>query len=570
MIRIIYDTIKMSSVNEKKLVRYQLGGLPLLHSIIQRMGLREILSPYLQSHGNDKVPVVDTLILLIYNLALGKEPLYKLEEWMNRIDKHCIHLSQYTEQTFGDDRFGRGLDKLYEADRASMMTDIVLAVAKEFDIQMDRIHNDSTSIKAYGQIPGKTKSGLELRRGHSKDHRPDLKQLVFTLSISADGAVPIHYKSYSGNRTDDTTHIETWEKLKKMTGTAKFLYVADCKVCTNEQLDYIVGKGGRVITIIPETWKEVSDFKETLRKSPRNKVEIWRKQKSRKKGETEYFSCFEGNHKTYKQNYNIHWIFSNEKKKRDHFSREERLKKAEQALTELNVKLNTYHLKEESDIRTAIKKILKENGAECFLVVQLGQIEEKSQHQLNKGRPGHQTQYQTITKLLYTLTWYREKNNLEAERRIDGIFPLLSTDHSLNSKEVLQSYKYQPVLEKRFSQLKSIHNAAPLFFKNIERVEANMFLFFVSLMVQSLLEREIRNKMKEQSISSLNIYPEDRESKFPTTNCIMNAFNGISRYEIIQDNKVTESYKDELSETQLNILSLMGMKQKDFWNFQKK
>ena len=560
----------MSSVNEKKLFRYQLGGLPLLHSIIQRIGLREILSGYLSSHGNEKVPIVDTLILLVYNLALGKEPLYKLEEWVERIDKQCIHLSEYAEQAFGDDRFGRGLDKLYEADRASMMTEIVLAVAKEFDIQMDRIHNDSTSVKAYGQIPGKTKSGLELRRGHSKDHRPDLKQLVFSLSISSDGAIPVHYKSYSGNRTDDTTHIETWKMLRKMSGKASFLYVADCKVCTDEQLTYIVEQGGRVVTIIPETWKEVSDFKEKLRKNPRSKKEIWRKQKPRSKKEIEYFSCFDGDHKTYKRGYNIHWIFSSEKKKRDQSSREDRLKKAEQEFTELNTKLNAYHLKEKSDINAAVETILKENRVESFFVVQLGQTEERSKRQLKKGRPGVQTQYQIQTRSLYTLTWYRDKNNLEAEHRLDGIFPLLSTDSTLSSKEVLQGYKYQPVLEKRFSQFKSIHNAAPLFFKNIERVEANMFLFFLALIVQALLEREIRYKMEEQNIPSLYIYPEDRESKFPTTSCVMNAFNGISRYEIMQGNEVVEAYKDKLSDTQNDILNLIGMRQSDFWNLQKK
>jgi hypothetical protein len=63
-------------------------------------------------------------------------------------------------------------------------------------------------VKAYGKIPGRTKTGLKLAHGKSKDHRPDLMQTVFSLSVSSDGAVPVHYKTYSGNRTDDTTHIE--------------------------------------------------------------------------------------------------------------------------------------------------------------------------------------------------------------------------------------------------------------------------------------------------------------------------------------------------------------------------
>ncbi|MEA3292778.1 MAG: hypothetical protein U9Q71_10825, partial [Pseudomonadota bacterium] len=45
-----------------------------------------------------------------------------------------------------------------------------------------------------------------------------------------------HHKVYSGNRTDDTTHIETWNTLRKITPSADFLYVADCKLCTDVQL----------------------------------------------------------------------------------------------------------------------------------------------------------------------------------------------------------------------------------------------------------------------------------------------------------------------------------------------
>ena len=104
-------------------------------------------------------------------------------------------------EKFNDDRFTRALDRLYLAERASLMTEFVTKVVREFRLELARIHNDSTTLKAYGSYPGTTRSGLEMKQGHSKDHRPDLKQLVFSLSISADGAVPVHHKVYSGNRT---------------------------------------------------------------------------------------------------------------------------------------------------------------------------------------------------------------------------------------------------------------------------------------------------------------------------------------------------------------------------------
>jgi transposase len=221
---------------KRKLKRLQVAGLPLINRIAEEMGLREILYKYIAYHGNEDIPAVETLMLLIFNLTLGKAPLYELDQWVQSIDFRCLGIEELEKVQFNDDRFGRALDKLYKADRASLMTQIVVGVVKLFDINLHRIHNDSTSIKAFGKIPGKTMTGLELKRGKSKDHRPDLKQLVFSLSVSSDGGVPIHHKCYPGNRSDDTTHIETWNTLRRIVPAPDFLYVADSKVCTDKQL----------------------------------------------------------------------------------------------------------------------------------------------------------------------------------------------------------------------------------------------------------------------------------------------------------------------------------------------
>ena len=46
--------------------------------------------------------------------------------------------------------------------------------------------------------------------GYSKDHRPDLKQLLFILTTDADGGVPVQFRTADGNTNDSITHIETW------------------------------------------------------------------------------------------------------------------------------------------------------------------------------------------------------------------------------------------------------------------------------------------------------------------------------------------------------------------------
>ncbi len=167
-----------------------------------------------------------------------------------------------------------------------------------------------------------------------------------------------------------------------------------------------------------------------------------------------------------------------------------------------------------------------------FILVEVNTIQEIYEVQLSKGRPGKNTRYENRERTIYTLSWRRQSSELKNEARVDGLFPLLSTDMSLSAKSVLQAYKYQPRIEKRFSQFKSIHNAAPLLFKKVHRVEANLFLFFIALVIQSLIEREVRNRMDDEGQTSLAIYPEDRDSTRPTTSKIFDRFERLSTYSI--------------------------------------
>jgi len=551
--------------NIESLQRCTVAGIPLISSIAERLGLKAILSEYIVPYGNETVPAVDTLMLLLCNITLGRQPLYELEQWVQRIDPRCYALSIESHGVYNDDRFGRALDRLYLADRASLMTEIVMKMISVVELDLSRVHNDSTTVKAYGKIPGMTSTGLKLAHGKSKDYRPDLKQLVFSLSVSSDGAVPVHYKTYSGNRTDDTTHIETWNTVRRIAGTHDFIYVADCKVCTTKQLGYIVGKGGRVITIMPETWKEVKTFKEQLRSKKKDKKRIWVRKTPGQMSEFEYFSLFSGQYSTEKAGYRIYWVHSSEKKKNDRLRREHRLEKAERELLNLMPRLNKRKLKTREDIEAQIENILKKHKVHSFYEVSLTEVKESYRVQIGRGRPGPHTKYKKCVDTVFSLSWERDKETLKQEQNVDGIFPLLTTDESLSAKEVLLAYKYQPKLEKRFTQFKSVHDAAPLLFKKIERVEGIMFLFFLSLMIQAILEREVRLRMKERGIKTLPIYPEFRDAYHPTTSKILYTFENISSYHVKLDRETMKEFRDSLTETQEKILDLLGISLDYYW-----
>ncbi len=71
----------MSSEISEKLRRKRVGEIPLLLTMAQRLGFRELLMRYLKAHGNEKIPAADTLLLLVFNIASGRQPLYELEHY---------------------------------------------------------------------------------------------------------------------------------------------------------------------------------------------------------------------------------------------------------------------------------------------------------------------------------------------------------------------------------------------------------------------------------------------------------------------------------------------------------
>src|ERR1700738_1759133 len=119
--------------------------------------------------------------------------------------------------------------------------------------------------------------------------------------------------------------------------------------------------------------------------------------------------------------------------------------------------------------------------------------------------------------------------------------------------------KGQPVIEKRLQQIKTIHEIAPVFLKNPGRIEALFTLYFLALLVQALIERELRLAMKRERIKELPIYPEQRLCKRPTTEQILRLFSLAERHTLLRYDKPVQSFSPQLTEIQLQTLDLLGV-----------
>ncbi len=119
-------------------------------------------------------------------------------------------------------------------------------------------------------------------------------------------------------------------------------------------------------------------------------------------------------------------------------------------------------------------------------------------------------------------------------------------------------YKNQPYLEKRFSNLKSVTDVAPMFLKSTKRIEAMLFLYFIALMIISLMERNIRKNMEEKNEPWLRIGPGQMKIKRPTWNRLKFFFRNITLLTVtVQDQ--TLSKVTELTSLHYKVSNFLGV-----------
>lgn len=167
----------------------RLGGLPVVNAVLSRLRFEDLVDAYL-SEPDSRCAIEPARVIgvVVRNLALGRQPLYGLGAWACDYDEGLLGLFAGEAAVLNDDRVGRALDELFLADRASLTTALSLAVIAGYEVSVDELHNDSTSIRLYGayhQATGEARGGTvppRPARGHSKDHRPDLFSELFHAS----------------------------------------------------------------------------------------------------------------------------------------------------------------------------------------------------------------------------------------------------------------------------------------------------------------------------------------------------------------------------------------------------
>ena len=135
-----------------KLRTERLGPLPLVNHYVARLGLGALFERFVPtSDGRTRLRYATGLGVLLRSLLTEREPLYGLGEVVHTFAPEGFALSEAEAGQLSDDAIGRALDRLFDADRGSLLTEIVLGAVERFDLSLGELHNDSTTVKFTGQ-----------------------------------------------------------------------------------------------------------------------------------------------------------------------------------------------------------------------------------------------------------------------------------------------------------------------------------------------------------------------------------------------------------------------------------
>ena len=178
-------------------------------------------------------------ILVIARLCEPASELHIAEDWYRRTA--LDDLLGVPAERINDDRLYRALDRLLPHKQA-LETHLKERLGALFDLDYELLLYDVTSTYFEGQAEG---NGLA-RRGYSRDHRGDCKQVCIGLVVTRDG-VPLGYEVFAGNRTDVTTVEEIVTTMERRYGQARRVWVMDRGMASAENIAWLRGSQRRYL-----------------------------------------------------------------------------------------------------------------------------------------------------------------------------------------------------------------------------------------------------------------------------------------------------------------------------------
>jgi transposase len=510
----------------------RLDHLGIVAGICQQISLIEKIDTYVGVTGR-KVSVGEAVQAMVLN-ALGfvGRALYLTPEFFDNKPIDLLIREGLTAEDFNDDSLGRALDMLYQTGVTELFACVSSHALHVFGIEHDFVHLDNTSFSLEGDYarPSEDPKAVRITHGYSRDHRPDLKQVVVSLICSYQSSIPVWLQELDGNCADKESFPRIIQAyISQMKADELPYFIADSALYSEKSINIL--SQVKWITSIPETLNEVKELYKSI--TP----------EQMKESAVEGYSYVEiGN---YYGGLRQRWlvVFSEAAYKREEATFRKRLtqrrSEAEKSLKQLSQR--------EFCTKKAAKKavsVLEEQWKFHQAEVAL----EKVFRYKRPGRPRKDQKPEHVG-------W-----RVDEALRSKGKFVLGSNEldeEQLPAETILTAYKAQGAsVERGFRFLKDpMFFASSLFLEKPERIMALLMVMCLSLLVYALAERALRNELAQRDESIPN--QVGKPTQRPTMRRIFQVFEGVDVL-LIQHPLGTQRRVLNLKPIHLHILDLLG------------
>jgi hypothetical protein len=221
------------------------GDVWLGWTLWRALRLDEVLERLLPE-GREAVPwATMAAVLVLARLCEPASELHIAETWYR--GTALEDLLGLPAPRVNDDRLYRALDRLLPHKRA-LEQHLVTRLGALFALDYELLLYDVTSV----YFEGLAVANPLAQRGHSRDHRPDCKQVCLALVVTREG-MPVGYELFPGNRTDVTTVEEIVEAMEARYGLARRIWVMDRGMTSEANLEWLRATGRRYLVGTPKS-----------------------------------------------------------------------------------------------------------------------------------------------------------------------------------------------------------------------------------------------------------------------------------------------------------------------------
>lgn len=479
-----------------------------------------------------------TKALILNGLGFNERRLFLMPEYFDDLATEHLLGEGIRPEDLNQYMFGDCLEAIAAYGPTRLFTGITLNIMNKIKFGTHRLHYNTTTINVTGEYDQSFNTRLiEIVRGHSKDHRNDLKQFIISLVTNQHG-IPLFMEPLSGNISDKKTLIRTIQEVRQNMITDETVYhMADSAFYSADSISSL-GNLCFWITRVPELIKEAH----ALLISDVNWIPC---------SDSRYsYSIFESSYGGVPQR----WVLfhSQEQQKRSIQTQMRTLTKTLEKDKIALKKLCVNGFACEADARKIVEKWLHKHPR--YAISDLT-ISVKNQRKAGiRGRP----KKDEVLEQVYYVSCKIEINQdyVAQEREKMGRFILASNDTSIDPELMLTYYKEQNTVERGFKFIKdkSFH-ASEVYLENENRIAALVMIMVLCLLVYSIVEWVVRKTLKERKVTIRNQVGKPTDN--PRAKWVFFLFRRVRQITLIIDKKrVTKlmNLNDEIR----SIANLLG------------